>query len=210
MAQEAQLREQELEMQREGLQFAKDQYADHQEKFDPLFYDIRGMMDDTEPDYGAIAGDVNTSFDTARGMEERDQRRYGIRPTDGAARQSQRDYGIRRATAHVGARSKAREGAKDKRYGRYVDLYSAGMGIGSNKANSVQNAYGNVANSFGNSANSAFGNAGYYNQQAGAAAQGWGNIIGGIDWGGIWNGAKGWFNNGSTGNSNSRNDNPGW
>lgn len=207
MAQEARLREQEIGIQKDNLQFSKDVYGDHKAKFDPLFDDIRGMMDDVEPDYGAIAGDINMSFDTARGMEERNQRRYGIKPTDGAARQAQRDYGIRRGAAHVGARSQARQGAKDKRYGRYADLYNSGQGIGSSNASMVSNAMTGLGRAYGSNANAAGNNAAYYNQQSAQNAQGWGQMLGSVDWGGAFNSAKGWFNN--SGNSAGGSGRPG-
>lgn len=194
MAQQQWMNEQQIALGKDQLQFARDQYNDHKAKFDPLFDDIRGMMDDTEPDYGAIAGDVYSAFDSAQGMEERNMRRYGIKPTDGAARQSQREYGIKRGAAHVGARSAARQGAKDKRYGRYADLYNAGMGIASNNAAMVSNSMVGLGNMYGQQAMQAGRNAGYYNDMAAQNAAGWGQMVGGVDWGGIFNGVKGWFN----------------
>lgn len=189
------LDEQQLGIQRDQLQFTKDVYGEHKAKFDPLFNDIRGMMDDVEPDYGAIAGDVNMAFDTAQGMEERNMRRYGIKPTDGAARSAQREYGIKRGAAHVGARSAARQGAKDKRYGRYVDLYNSGQGIGSSNASMVSNAMAGIGQTYGAQAGRAGQTAQYYNNMAIDNAAGWGQMLGGVDWGGIFNGVKGWWNN---------------
>lgn len=194
MAQQQAQFERQMQMDENNLNFSKEQYADHKAKFDPLFDDIRGMMDDVEPDYGAIAGDINSSFDSARGMEERNMRRYGIKPTDGASRSAQREYGIKRGAAHVGARSQAREGAKDKRYGRYSDLYNSGQGIGTQNASMVSNAMANSSRTMGYQAQQSGQNANYYNGQANQAAQGWGNMVGGLDWGGMWNSAKGWYN----------------
>lgn len=204
MAQQQWMNEQQIALGRDQLQFTKDQYYDHKSKFDPLFDDMRGMMDDTAPDYGAIAGDVYSAFDSAQGMEERNQRRYGIKPTDGAARQSQREYGIKRGAAHVGARSAARQGSKDKRYGRYADLYNAGMGIASNNAAMVSNSMSGLGNMYGQQANQAGRNAAYYGDMSAQNAAGFGQMIGGVDWGGIFSGVKGWFNKGNSGGGSGR------
>lgn len=192
---EREFRQKEMDLANNQFDFAKGQYQDYKDKFDPLFYDIRGMMDDTEPDYGAIAGDVNMAFEAQRGADQRNMRRYGIRPDDGAARAANRDWGIRQAAAHVGTRSAARQGAKDKRYGRYADLYNAGQGIGTQNASMVTGAMANQQAAARSGANAASNNANMYNNMAYQNAQGWGQAVGSVDWGGIFNQAKGWFNN---------------
>ena len=192
---EAEARARELEMQEREIALGEDQFAwnkdiynQNRKRYDPIFGEMREMMDDNEPDYGAIAGDINKSFDSARGMEERNQRRYGIKPTDGAAAQSQRDYGIRRGTAHVGARSAARRGAKDQRYARRADLFNTGQGIQSNNQGAVNAAAANAGNAYGNAANQAGNRAGQERQNAQESAAGWGQAVGSIPWGNLFKG----------------------
>mgnify|MGYP000282823145 CR=1 FL=1 len=199
-------REREDAFRAQQQQFAQDQfnwskeiYGDHKEKFDPLFDEMRESMDDVQPDYAAISGDINSSFDSARGMESRNERRYGIKPTDGAARQSQREYGIKRGAAHVGARSAARSGAKQMKYARRADLYNSGQGIGSQNASAVGNAMANQQNAAASGANAAGASARYNDQQGTANAAGWGQAIGSVDWGGIFNQVKGWGQTPTTG-----------
>ena len=196
MDSEAAWREAQLELANREFDFNRERYDEWKERFDPVFDSMMGMIDDVEPDYAAIAGDVNMSFDTAREMEERNNRRYGIKPTDGASRQANREYGIKRGLAHVGARSAARAGARDKKYARYSDVFNAGQGIGTSNAAAVSGSMANQQNIMGQNANAANANAMFYNNQASQAASGMGQLVGSIDWGGIWDKVKGW---GSTG-----------
>jgi hypothetical protein len=183
--------ERELQLGEDQFAWNKEIYGENKARYDPIFDEMREQMDDNEPDYGAIAGDINKSFDTARGMEERNQRRYGIKPTSGAAAQSRRDYGIRRGTAHVGARSQARRGAKDQRYARRADLFNTGQGIASNNQGAVNQAMQGQQAGFRNAANQAGYRSDQASRDASANAAGWGQAVGSIDWGGLFNHIKG-------------------
>lgn len=179
---------------REYLQFGKRQYRDWKARDDEIFGMLMGNIDsDLRPDYDAIAGDVKSSFHSARGIEMRRRQRYGIDPRDGSFGRMERDYATREAAAHVGARSHAREGKRGLKYNRIAQLYgvntsgraaaTAGVAGG---YNATMNAMGNLGNVYGN-------NAAIYGNQAYGDAAGIGAAIGGIDWGGIWGDVQGWF-----------------
>ena len=71
--------------QEEGLHFSQGRYDDVNNKWQDVYGGMMDHIDDgITPDYAAIGGDVNASFDTAQGMERRQMQRYGIKPTDGA------------------------------------------------------------------------------------------------------------------------------
>lgn len=183
--------EREIQLGEDQFQWNKDIYTENKERYDPIFGEMVDRMDDNAPDYGAIAGDIGKSFDTARGMEKREQRRYGIKPTSGAAAQSRRDYGIKRGTAHVGARSAARRGAKEQQYNRRADLFSIGQGIQSGNQGAVNQAMGNQQAGFASAGRQAGQSAARYGRESAADSAGWGQAIGSVDWGGLFNHVKG-------------------
>lgn len=168
------------------FQWAKDIYGENKERYDPIFDEMRERMDDNAPDYGAIAGDIGKSFDSARGMEKREQRRYGISPTAGAAAQSRRDYGIRRGTAHVGARAKARRGAKDQQYARRSDLFNTGQGISSRNEASVLQAGQQSSAGMRDASRTASDRSDMYDRRSQESKAGWGQAVGSVDWGGLF------------------------
>ena len=196
------LQQQELDMQREGLDFSKQQYADWKERYDPIYDDMMSEIDSgITPDYNAIAGDINQSFDSAQGMERREMQRYGIKPGDGAYGHGERDYAINRAAAHSGIRNKARQDSAGIKFQRLSGIHNTLQGVGTSAATGVRTSYNNVGNSMGNMAQSRFTQSANTRNQAGRDAAGVGAMIGGIDWGGAWSQAKGWFggNQGGTG-----------
>lgn len=193
------MQQQEIGLQREGLEWGKEKYADWEARFNPTFNRMMNELDqDLEPNYGMIAGDVKSGFQSARGQERRNMRRYGIRPTDGASRSMEREYGIREAAAHVGARSSARESKRGLKYGRLADATNMLVGMQGTPANMVNSGYGRTGNAMAGMAGT-YGGIGEQRYLAGMDnAAGWGTFIGGTDWGGIWNNVKGWFNDGGS------------
>jgi hypothetical protein len=181
---------------REQLDWNKEQYAKWEDRFDPIFGDMMDTIDDDlEPNYGLIAGDVKSGFQSARGQERRNLMRYGVRPQDGAFAKSEREYGIREAGAHVGARTAARESKRGLEFDRLTNVVGMGYGLkpsmtaGVNQASrSLMGAYGNQGTQYGNIA-SMWGNTAAQN------AYGVSSAIGAMDWAGMWNSTKGWFNN---------------
>lgn len=191
-AQEVQWREREFANTDRQFEWNKGIYDENKERYDPIFDEMRESMDDLQPDYQMIAGDINKGFDSAQGMERRNQQRYGISPTSGAAQERQRTYGIDRAAAHVGARSAGRIGVKEKKYARRADLFNTGQGIQSNNQGSVNAAMANQQNAARGAGISAGNEARYQDRRATADQQGWGNILGNVDWAGAFSQIKGW------------------
>jgi hypothetical protein len=182
-----------IALQREGLDFSKEQYGDWQEKYDPVFDDMMSEIDSgITPDYSAIAGDVNSSFESAQDQERRQMQRYGVKPTDGAARQSEREYGIAKSTAHSGIRNKARQDSAGIKFNRLAGIAGGLQGVGVNLGGQVGNSYGRAGNAITGLANAQFDQADARYQRSADDAAGWGTAIGGVDWSGAWNAVKGW------------------
>jgi len=188
------IQEDELALQREGLDFSKEQYADWQGRYDPVYDDMMSHIDDgITPDYNAIAGDINTSFDSAQGMERREMKRYGIKPTDGAYGHSERDYAIKRSAAHSGIRNKARQDSAGLKYSRLSGVHNSLLGVQSSLGQGVRASYGQVGNSMQDMAGSRFKQSAGTRGTGSSDAAGWGETIGGIDWAGAWGKAAGFF-----------------
>ena len=176
-----------IALQREGLDFSKEQYGDWKEKYDPVFDEMMAEIDSgITPDYAAIAGDVNSSFESAQDQERRQMQRYGVKPTDGAARQSEREYGIAKSTAHSGIRNQARQASAGIKYNRLSNIHGALQGVGPALGNAVGNSYGRTGNAIGSLANRQWDQSTRRYSQAKEDAEGWGTAIGGVDWAGAW------------------------
>ncbi len=199
------MHDEEMALAREELAFGKDKYADWQEKFDPAFARMLMELDqDLTPNYGQIAGDVKSSFQSARGQETRAMQRYGIRPVDGAYFDQQRKYGINEASAHVGARSQARESKRGLKFNRLKGVTNMLSGMQSTPANMVGQGFG-AGQDAARGAGNMYGRQGRWDYNAGMNdAYGFGQAIGGIDWGSIWGDVRGWFGNSNAGGGGSR------
>ncbi|MDB4312118.1 hypothetical protein N9937_01680 [bacterium] len=193
-AEQAALRAQQQAVAQEQMDWSRGEYDKNAARYDPIFDEMRDQMDDLQPDYEGIAGDIGSSFDSARGMEERRNRRYGIKPTDGASQQAQRDYGIRRGAAHVGARAEARRGIKDQKYSRRADLFGQGQRAQAGNKLLMAGAFNTKGNAYGIGAVEAGQEAGRQDQNAANTAAGWGQIgssVAGMDWSSMFNAVKG-------------------
>ena len=147
------MREQ-VQLGREQLDFGKHMYSDWKGRFDPMYASLLAEMDqDLTPNYGMIAGDVSSAFQSARDQELRNMRRYGIKPTEGAYRNMNRQYGIDEAAAHVGARSQARESKRGLKYSRMADVTNMLVGLQGQPANMINSGYSNAMTAQGNMAN---------------------------------------------------------
>jgi len=209
--QQMQMQEQEIQLGRDQLQFSREQYEDYKAKFDPAYNRMLAEIDqDLEPNFGLIAGDVKDSFQSARGQERREMQRYGINPKDGSKARMEREYGIREAASHVGARNVAREQKRGLKYARLADAASMAAGMQGNATSSMNNAFANSMNSYGNAANMWGGIANQRYQSAWNNAQGVGNFIGGVDWGGIWDSISSWGSGGTTKTGGSGGFSGGW
>lgn len=186
-------KKEEIALQREGLDFSKEQYGDWKDKYDPVFADMMSEIDSgITPDYAAIAGDINSSFESAQEQERRQMLRYGVKPTDGAYRSSERDYAINKSTAHSGIRNQARQASAGIKYNRLANVHGSLTGSGVALGNQVGNSYGRVGNSMSSMANMRMNSAAQRREEATSDAAGWGSAIGGVDWAGAWGAVKGW------------------
>ncbi len=174
---EAMANQQQIE--RERLDFFKGQYQDWYDMFNPVLMQLRNeAFRTTEPDYESIAADVSATFDTAREGERRTMQRYGLSPADGQFGASERQYGISKATAHVGARNQARIANKDQKFDRLSSVYGLGTGQMSMAMQGVNSGYGGMSAGAGNRA-SVYGNqASNYGQMA---TDSW-TAFGSTDW----------------------------
>lgn len=193
------MHEDQMGLARDQLDFGKQTYADWQEKFDPAFARMLNEVDqDLLPNYGQIAGDIKSSFQSQRGQEGRAMMRYGIKPSDGAYFDRQRKYGINEAAAHVGVRSQARESKRGLKFERMQNISNMLVGMQGTPASIVNSGFSNSINAMGQSANMFGDQANMRYRQGMNNAAGIGQAIGGIDWGGIWGDVKGWFGGSSS------------
>jgi hypothetical protein len=182
-----------IALQREGLDFSKEQYGDWKEKYDPVYDDMMDEIDSgITPDYADIAGDINDSFDSAQGMERRQLQRYGVKPQDGAYGKSERDYAINRSTAHSGIRNKARQDSAGEKFRRLSGVHNTLQGVGTSLAGQVGNSYSRTGGAMNSQANRMTNQANTNYERGMDDAAGWGAAVGGVDWKGAWNSAKSW------------------
>lgn len=162
---------------RERLDFSREQYDDYTEMFGPVLGDLRTMAyEESEPDYAGITADVGAAYDTSQDINRRTQQRYGVNPSDGAANDGELRYGVARAQGIVDARNKARAMNKDSKFNRLSSFYSLGNGQGDRARSLMDAAYAGASSTYGQHG-AAFGNqAAAYGQQAqqyGQDAAGW-------------------------------------
>jgi hypothetical protein len=183
-----------VDLGRDTLDWNKDQYAKWEERFDPVFDSMMEELDaDLDPNYEAIAGDVKSGFQSARGQERRNLMRYGVRPQDGSFGKNEREYGIREAAAHVGTRSEARESKRGLKYNRLASVTGMGYGIQPSVLGGVNQAGGTLGRAYGSQANMFGQQSSMYSNEAYNSAAGIGNFVGSMPWGEMWNSTKGWI-----------------
>lgn len=173
------------------LDFSKQQYSDWKQMYQPAITQMGSMaMQQIHPDYGAIAADVGSAYDSSNDIQSRNLERMGVKPTDGAYQTQQTQYGLGRALATVAGDQNARQNAQQQQWNRLAGF--AGMGANqqgavsasmSNSANGLANVFGQQASMYGNLA-------GMYGQSAMAGAGMFGRSLAGI--GGMF-GAGGQF-----------------
>lgn len=115
---------------RDHYDWARGRHDEYADQFSPVLDQLmtEGMADRT-PDYGLIAADTTSAFDSARGADQRQMERYGIRPGDGQWGANNRRYGVGQAMAEVGAREGARRSTANDRFQRLAGLYGIGQNL---------------------------------------------------------------------------------
>lgn len=173
--------DQQVQLGREQLEFGQQQYRDWQDRFNPVLDDLTLMAyEDREPDYAAISADVATAHDTSQDINRRTMQRYGIRPSDGAAQQSELSYGLGRALSTADAHNRARMAHGDQQFGRLASIYGLGSGQGAQAQSMINAAYSGLGGAYGQHAG-AFGQQAMYH--AGQANQALGDMAGWAGWG---------------------------
>lgn len=163
---------------RERLDFSKQQYGDWQARFNPVWDKLSSMsMQEEKPDYGAITADVGSAFDTSRDIQTRNMQRMGIRPTDGAQQAADTQYALGRAGSLVDTRNRARTNARDQYFARITQLANIANGGQANASNLVSAAYSGASGGAGQRAGMYNANAANYGAQAGA---GWSDVGAGL------------------------------
>lgn len=170
MAAEDRNRQMQVDLGREQLAEGNRRYGQWESMFMPGFEALRDQaFAEQRPDYEAIDADVGMAFDTSQAMNRRQQDRYGIRPTDGAADASEREYGLGRALGIVGGRQQARRAATQDQWNRLAGFANSGNALYGGANQMIQAAYGGINAALGGGAASQAMRAG----QAGDAAGGW-------------------------------------
>lgn len=159
-------RQMQTELGREQLAEGNRRYGQWESMFMPGFEALRdAAFSEQRPDYEAIDADVGMAFDMSQAANRRQMDRFGIRPTDGAADASEREYGIGRALGVVGGRQNARRAASDQRWNRLAGFANSGNALYGGANQMIQAAYGGINAAFGGAAVSQ-GMRAYNNQNA--------------------------------------------
>jgi hypothetical protein len=148
-----------------------DFYRPVQEQFATMAQE--GVRDQTDRATREAAETVAGQFDVARGTEQRNLERRGVRPDSGAYRSNERQYGLAEAKASSGAINLARENEKDRVENENFSRLSvaSGRAPGGNRPTQASggtslsptaslSAYGGIASQYGNIANNNAANAG--------------------------------------------------
>ena len=138
----------------------------------PLVAEALKLYGEFDPNrYVATAAqDVQSSFDNARGQQQRNLSRMGVSPGSGAALANERDLSRAQAMAAAAAMTRARERGKTDQAAQFQRLISNNANtflqtggqlasIGSSMRSAGAGALGNAANVLGNAGN-LYGNAG--------------------------------------------------
>lgn len=152
-----------IELQRQGLAFAKQQYADNQALYGGLNKDVvaqaqEGVKADLQGVSDRAAADVATQYSGIGAALQRNQARMGINPNSGRAESQMRSTALSQALASAGGITRAREtertSANEQTWNRKFGVYQTGLGQINNSTQAVTNANNNLANGYQNMANS--------------------------------------------------------
>lgn len=159
-----------IELQRQGLAFAQQQYADNQALYGGLNKDVVAQAQEgVQADLGGVssraAADVAQQYSGLGATLQRNQQRMGINPNSGQAQSAARQMGLSQALASAGGITRAREAertnAEEQTWGRKFNVYQTGLGQINNSSQAVTNANNGLANSYAqqasNEANAAGG-----------------------------------------------------
>jgi hypothetical protein len=158
------LQKQQLALQQEGLQFAKDRYNDANMLYKPIQQKVvDSAMEGVKADLGGVssraAADVAQQYSGLGAALQRNQARMGINPNSGQAMSQARLTGLSQALATAGGVTRAREAertnAEDKTFQRQFAVGQMGVNQINGTASAVTSATNNMADAYGSMANSA-------------------------------------------------------
>lgn len=167
MDQQAAAQQRGLDIQEEHLDWARGQYDQWKQEFDPILDQLKmEAAAGRTPDYAAITADTMASFASARKQTQRQQGRYGIKPGDGQWGANERKMATGQATAEVGARQQARRDTEDDQFRRLSQVYGIGAGLQQGAMSMTSGAFGGVAQGHQGMAQMHGQQAGVHGQQA--------------------------------------------
>ncbi|MDO8415483.1 MAG: hypothetical protein Q7S87_04660 [Agitococcus sp.] len=168
-----------LALQREMFDFAKQRYTDYKTNYGDIEQKlIADAKEGVTADLGGVtsraAADVSTQFAGAEGARLRNMQRMGINPNSGRAESTARQTGIAEATAKAGNITAAREGervnANNQTYLRRNNAMQMGLGQMGVATNDMNSAMSGMSNTYGQMANNAANQAGQFFNVAGNVA----------------------------------------
>ncbi len=123
----------------------------------PLWGKLSSMANQS-PDYlvGRAAVDSNKSFDESKGVIQRTLSRMGINPNSGRFAGLMQKWGLARAAAEAGAKTRAAQQAGETMYSRLAQLMGVannGVAQGTGLISGAAGAYGNAGGMYNNLAN---------------------------------------------------------
>lgn len=152
------LMEQQLQLQREQLAFAKQRYDENQAMYGGLKQQLvdaanDGVKADLQGVTDRASADVAQSFDKAQGEAARGLSRYGINPNSGRAIALRTGLGIGKAATEANSINKARRDedryAKDTTWNRRWQVTNLGVNELNGSANQVSAAYDGMSRTYG-------------------------------------------------------------
>lgn len=164
-----QLGQDQLNLGRDTLDWNKDRYNEWSSSFMPVLDDIKNQAyKSLNPDYGTVASDINSAFDTSQGVQARNMERMGVKPTDGAMAQQQIDYGLGRATAEVAGRQQERNRVRTQSLQNLEGVFQLGNPMLTGSMQGVNGSSNTLSGAYGNQQGNQYGMSNIYGQGAGA------------------------------------------
>lgn len=150
---ETRLRDRELALAEKQDARAEQLYRDYREIYQPREKALveEAFGDELSPARAEARAttDVRDALDTARGITTRDLQRRGVDPMSGNALALDRENTLDAARMEAGARTRAREGTRDKNFARQLDTLSLGRNLpaqASSMTSQAQSGMGHVVN----------------------------------------------------------------
>jgi len=131
--------------------------SDYMNTFSPMGSQLAGAAsgDTTGADIDTAATDVGLAYDKSRQIMDRNMSRMGVSPNAGKFRGLQQQWGLARAAAEAGAKTRARRTAEGGRFDRILQAFRSGQNLpgmalsalqaGTSASRGVSRDYGEIA-----------------------------------------------------------------